>query len=138
MMNRCFLSLLVCIFWANLFAANAEVTSCFQGVLVVNPLTAALKDMGSMEANCTAPKTFGCFQRVEGNNTVFGCEDKQSCSDLQAFKLGGCCVIEDNCNNPNKTTKNVVSAGSVNSCELCSVFFALNLIAIMKLLIFGN
>jgi hypothetical protein len=116
-----------------LLGASAKVTSCFQGILVVNPATGALKDMGSMEANCTAPKTFGCFQRVEGNNTVYGCEDEESCSALKTFRFGDCCLTEDNCNNPNKTIKNVVSAGNVNSCDLCSVFFAFNLIAIMQL-----
>jgi hypothetical protein len=77
----------------NLFLANAEIASCFDGTIEVDPSSGDVLNNVTGYTVCPVEKRHGCYQRVEGNTNVFGCASEIECSQLQ------CCVM-DSCNDP--------------------------------------
>jgi hypothetical protein len=78
----------------NLFLVNAEVATCLVGTYVVDSTTGLPTVVGAQYEKCSGENIYGCFQRAEGNNRVFGCASESDCSQVE------CCTTADSCNDP--------------------------------------
>jgi hypothetical protein len=97
MANKWLLSLLFLISFTNLFWTNAEVTSCYSGSSFIE------EEFRTVEIqNCSNEENYGCYRKVQGGETQFGCVDEKKCNanhDGEENYIFYTCCLEDNCNN---------------------------------------